>query len=217
MLEGDADLIEKMVFLVFFGWVLGLLGPTIIDINRKMRDALEIKGALKTELIELQYRLAISAYIIDAQYGDLNKDFLLTTKKLLDRYEGINKKDSINKLINDLCNLDDKSLKAYSDRQSVPPEKGISLKKWSVPLLDSKIPSLSWVNEKLRNQLLEINSHLKILDEVVDDARFYFNLTFQNISDRNHEIASKQAFDCYNFYSVRAKLIVNLIEKFLTE
>jgi hypothetical protein len=54
----------------------------------------------------------------------------------------------------------------------------------------------------LRNQLLEIKTHIGLINEAVDDARYFLNLTFQgNIDPENYKIATENLVKRYKEYS----------------
>jgi len=73
---------------------------------------------------------------------------------------------------------------------------------------------LAWFNESLRSQLLEIKTRVGLLNEGVDEARYYFNLSFQNgINPENYEIANGNMIQAYKQYASQAPIVVDLVGK----
>ena len=89
---------ESALF-VFLGWLLGLLGPIIVDTIRKKRDIRDVRAALETEVHELQYRLAGAAYFVEMRFGDVNRKFLEWLRPILVSYRGLNPSADILKSI----------------------------------------------------------------------------------------------------------------------
>lgn len=204
---------EKIIFL-FLGWLLGLLSPIIADAIRKRREAVEVSIALQTELHELRYRLACSAYFIEIRFGEVNRQFLEWLQPVFRNYKGINPSENLLKLVEMSLTYTDQQIAALAEHSKTPPDGALSLKKYSSPLLDSKISSLSWFSERLRNQLLELKTHQALLNEEVEQARYFSGLTFQSsISDENYKRAVENVINGYKQYSSRARLIVDLIGK----
>ena len=103
----------------------------------------------------------------------------------------------------------------YAQQKNVP-NSGIALKKYSMALLESNLTSLSKFDAVLRGHLLEIKTHIGFINEIVDDTRFYFQLSFQNgISPTNYEIANTNMIDSYKNYSSQARVVIELIRKIM--
>lgn len=207
------DTFEKVLFLIL-GWSLGLLSPIIVEAIRRRREAAEVKVALGTELHELQYRLAISCYRIERHYGDVDRKSLEWLRPIVQEYRGINPSETMRKLVEEALSLTDEQIAASTQQSKASPDITLSLAKYSVPLLDAKIASLSWFNESLRNQLLELKVHLGFLNEDVERERYFQGLTFQaNISAENYDIAVKSRIYCHKQYASRARTIVDILRK----
>ncbi|MEK7525435.1 MAG: hypothetical protein AAB561_00210 [Patescibacteria group bacterium] len=210
----------KDVLILILGWLLGLLGPVIVDAIKDKREAKAMKAALFSELHELQYRLMLSAYQIESRYGELNHEFFLWAQGILVGYKGVNSSESLLKIIGPLLKLTDEQMKTYAQqtKQQNQPISGLSLKKYSLSLLESYLSSLAKFDSKLRGHLLELKVHIAFINEVVDDARYYFRLSFQNnISPTNYDIANNNMIDSYKAYKSQARVAVEIIGKILSK
>ena len=108
--------------------------------------------------------------------------------------------------------LTDEELNAFVQSRKVDPGQGLSLKKYQLPLLDSKLTYLSMLSTKSQNQLLELKTNLSLLNEEVDQARYFYGLTFQGgITNDNHARAVANVTNCYLVFGRRARNIVDLI------
>ena len=204
---------EKVLF-ILLGWLLGMLSPIILDTIRKRQNISEFRAALKTEVHELRYRLACVTYMVQLKYGKVNKKLLTWIKPILDDYKGLNPVNDIRNSIEKQLAMTDEQLKEFAKLGKAAPEVGLSLKKFHLPLLDSRISFISSLDAALQNQLLEVKTHLNVLNEEVDQARFYYNLTFQsNITDKDHDRAVENLVNCYKQFGERAKIIVDLIRE----
>ena len=202
----------ETVLFVFLGWLLGILSPIIVDAIRKKQDIRDVRAALETEVHELQYRLACVAYFIEKRFGDVNRKFLEWLRPILVSYRGLNPSADILKFIETQLALTDDQIKALALHSKAAPEGGISLKKYQVPLLDSKISSLASLSTSLQNHLLELKTHLSLLNEEVDEARYYFRLTFQSsVTGENHDRVNENLTSCYKKYGARARQVADLI------
>jgi len=207
------ETLEK-VLLISFGWLLGLLSPAIVDTIRKRREAKEVKVALWTELHELQYRLAQTVYLVEMRYGQPNRELVKWVQSIMKEYCGLNSPEDLLKLIESQISSTDEQFADIAQALIATPGSGVSLTKHSMTLLDSKISSLSSFNETLRNQLLEIKTRIGFINEEVENARYFSNLTFQsNIDPKNYKTVQENLIKCYKKYASQAKIIVDLIKK----
>ncbi len=204
------DTYIKILFLLL-GWLLGLISPIIVDVIKRRRERVEIRASLKTELTELRYRLACVVHFVEMRFGEANRDLLLWLKPIIESYEGLNQSDNILKLINSQLELSDEQILAVCKHGKAAAEGALNLKKYTIPLLESKYSLLSAYDTSFQNRMFEISTHMSMLNEDVDQARYYFQLTFNEMSDDNHERVVNNLIDSYLSYSNRARIIVNHI------
>src|SRR2546430_5111049 len=78
---------STLLWLVF-GWLFGLLTPGIAErIKRKHRQA-EVVRAVKGELNELQYMMAIFAYTMRSRSAEITDEFLEWLRPIVRSYQG---------------------------------------------------------------------------------------------------------------------------------
>jgi hypothetical protein len=206
----------KDVLLLILGWLLGLLAPAIVAIIRDKREARVIKSAVLTELHELQYRLVLVIYRVESKHGKLNQEFFKWAQSILTDYKGINSRDSLLKTIGPILKLTNDEISTLTQDRNHQVANGLSLKKLSLSLLDSSLASLSKFDPVLQGQLLEVKTHIGFMNEIVDDSRYYFRLSFQEgISPQNYEIANANMINSYKDYVVQGRAVIDIIGKIL--
>ena len=201
------------------GWLLGLLSPAIVGFIKDRREAKIIKIALFTELREFQYRLLLLVFRIESKYGQLNPEFFKLAQSVLSGYSGINSSDTLLERIGPLLKLTSEemaTLLQYAKQQK--PNSGLSLKKQFLPLLESNIAHLAKFDKILQSQLLEIRTKIGFINEAVDEAHYYFRLSFQNdISEKNYDIANNNMIETYKVCASQAREIIRIINEILNK
>jgi hypothetical protein len=169
---------------------------------------------LKTELEELRYRLATAAYLIRIRLGMFDKATLDWLRPIVKAYKGLNASEELVAAIERMSALPDEQIRAIAEVQSASADSALALKKYAAPLLDSKFALVSSLEPVLQNRLYEIRVHLSLFNEDVDQARYYFQQTFNSsISEVNHDRAVQNLNGCHKSAALRAKEIVDHIGK----
>lgn len=210
------DLNDYLVLVL--GWLLGILSPAIVVTIRDKREAKTIKAALISELHELHYRLLLNVYLIESKYSILDHKFFKWAQSVLTQYKGINTAESLLNTIGPLLNFTKDEMAIYNQmaKQQRQPNSGTSLKKHSLPFLETSINALAKFDSIFRGQLLEIKTRIGFLNEITDEARYYYQLSFQNgISPENYNIANTNMINSYKFYASRARDIIKIIGEIL--
>jgi hypothetical protein len=203
--------IEKLAFLAL-GWLLGLLGPVIVDAIKRKRENTLGRAAILSELIELAGVLSIATYGARMRLGTADRQFLEWLKSTLEQYATTPKlQEFIPRLRTQLSWTDDQLL-AVAQHMSADDGKGTVLQYYPIPLLDARVSALWSFDTSFQRQLLEIRRNFAILDDVVDRSRKFFDMTFTKLEGNNHELVAGNLTQTYEVYAERAMIIVNLIK-----
>src|SRR5208337_611557 len=92
---------------ILFGWLLGLFSPLIVEFFKSRLHTREFVAALKVELENLQFRLAISSLNLLQSHVGLDRDFAIWVSKIVDRYSGDEPTDGIRKFLRKFLGADD--------------------------------------------------------------------------------------------------------------
>jgi hypothetical protein len=208
--RSEVDL-SMSVLMLLLGWALGLLSPAIVEGIRRRRDGEKTHLALKAELDELSLRAALVSHMIQMRFGVVNREHLEWLRDALRRYKGSNEAAGVLSFAEKLLSQSDEVIATVAATDKARPGRALRLKKLSAPIVDSRLPIFWQLDEGLQRQLLEIKTHLDFVNEDIDDARYYFQLSFSNLSEKNDALATQNLTACYLQISDRAKIVVNKI------
>lgn len=204
---------NEMAF-VILGWLLGLLSPLIVEGVRNTRRRKEIKKGIMTELIDVRFRMASVVYLTAVRFGSYDRELINWLIPIYKEYQGENPKENLLKLLENQASLDDKKLAEIIAYGKAEPGAGLSVKKYALPYLESKVAELSLFTQNFQRLALDILANLHLFNEEIDEARFYFKLTYDSgISPENHARASDGGDLCYKKIGERAKILVTRINK----
>ena len=207
------DTWEKVLFL-FLCWLLATLSPIIADAIRRKRDSKEVKGALLAQLGELKYRMAVASYYAQMRFGNIDRAFLQWLRDMVAAYTGPSPAESLLKAIDMQLSLPEQALSALLAGERSQGKSGLTLKKYAVPLLDARLAVLTSLPTSVQVLLLEVRTHLRMLDEEVDDARYYFQLTFDpKVTGNNRQAVEQNLENGYRQYGDRARIVAEKIAK----
>jgi hypothetical protein len=208
------------IVILILGWALGLLSVVISDLYRDWRGSKIAKPALLGELHELRQRLVHCVFLIQHKHGTVDYDFIQWTHSALAQYKGVNidSTDSLIKNLTTLLNLSKEEVDviASTTKQQKNLRRQLGLRKHSLPMLQANMETIRKFDSALRGKILEIKTRVDFLNELIDETRYYFKLSFESgITPENYQIANQNLIDTYLFYSARAKNIVDLIGEVL--
>lgn len=209
----DADTWEKVLFLLL-GWLLATLSPIIADAIRRRRDSKEVKSALLAELGELKYRMAVASYYARMRFANIDRPFLQWLRDIVAAYSGPAPAENLLKAVAMQLSLPEQALSVLLASERSQGKSGITLKKYAVPLLDARLAVLTSLPTSIQVLLLEVRTHLRMLDEEVDDARYYFQLTFDpKVVGANRQAVEQNLENAYRQYGDRARIVAEKIAK----
>lgn len=209
------SLIEKFA-LVVLGWTLGLFSPILAGIINKRLERKYIINVLSVELDEIKFKLLTLAYMLSHKTGNFNRKFLEWIHSSLKQYAGINSDPLMLDEIERQLSLGEQEFAGVGSLWQDKDGTRLHLKKISTTLLDDHSVKL-FVLDKVSLQLVsEIRTKFHLINEEIDQYRYYYNLTFSsNISENNYGIINKNMDDSYVNISAQSRLTVDLIAKLL--
>jgi len=204
-------MMEK-VALIFFGWLLGLLSPIIVDAIKTRYKKEEFRKAIISELKEIQYRLSCNVFLLNRRFGTIDKQLLLWTSKIFKSYTGIYAETRSLETLERQLKLSNEELENLSEVIKPDKRQALTLRKFATPFLDSHIGNLSLYSQDFQLKLFEIKSQLGLLNDQIEDYKFYYQKTFESdISTNNYNIISNNLEECYKSIADKAKTIADAI------
>ncbi|MET0334921.1 MAG: hypothetical protein ABW190_11665 [Rhizobacter sp.] len=210
------DALEKLAFVVL-GWLLGMLGPILVEIVKRKRESALGRTATLSELNELAGTLAIAAYGARIRLGTNDRPFLEWLKQFLEGHALVPKLQAFIPKVHIQLSWTDDELAKVAKHMSADNGKGTMLQHYPVPLLDARVSALWTFDTAFQRQLLEIRRNVALLDDVVDRSRKYFDLTFTKLEEDNYRLVTENLTQTYELYAERAIVIVNQIVALKTE
>lgn len=160
---------------------------------------------------EIKFRLILGVFLIAQKFGTYDRDLLNWLDPLIKKFSDTDLKQKLLKTIEALLKLNDEQLYALSQQRKAQ-TKALSLKTFSLPFLDSKISTLSLFDTKFQNTILEIRSQVNLLSEEIEQARFFYEKTFDStLNQENHAIISQNLRDSYQHIANVSRRIVDRI------
>lgn len=129
----------SQIFYIVFGWLLGLASPAIVDAIKLYFGRRELVRALRIELEDLQYRLAIASFQLLQTHGSLDKKFLTWLQPIVDRYAGDEPNQSIRKAVNELISANERDFNMTVEQLRGKEAVGSSLKLFQANFLEAHL------------------------------------------------------------------------------
>lgn len=173
---------------IILGWLLGLLGPRIIDLIQRPYRRAELRRSLLTELEDLKVKLALVACALADRGGMIDRAFLEWLEPIVRTHKGEFSDLPIADTIKGLLGRTDDELRAIS-QISQRAGRAPGLKKYKLPFLTSQITSLSLFSPEFQRRILQVNARLGMLNDEIDMAWFNYTKTFDSsLSEDNRMI-----------------------------
>ena len=179
----------------------------------RRRETARVRRALSGELQELRYTVAFAAYLIQMDFGTIDRKYLEWFRSVVSSYPGTSEEDRVLRAVEMQLGLTDDQIAALAQHNRASSEGALSVKKYALPLLDSRVGSLWELEESLQKHLLEVRANLDLFNDEVDQARYYFGLTFdESLGEENRRRVETDLVGCYLNIASRAKILVEKID-----
>ena len=208
----SADTVEKLLLLAL-GWLFGLLSPAIVEAIKRHRETNLVKVALAAELDEVSYKLALGNNILNEHFGTIDHTYLRWLKEVTANYADPSLVAPLIQGIESQLQLTGEQLADLVALRKAPDHQNVNLQKVVVPLLDARVSSLWHLDSNIQALLLDIRSQVNLLNEIVDQSRYYSGLTFGKLEGGNYALVVENLKGCQRQHAERAKQIVNKIQE----
>lgn len=179
---------------LLLGWFLGLLSPRIIDAIKAKYDRQKLASAIHSELEDLQYRVAITSFLLAQRYGDVSREYLVWLKPKLLQYKGNEPAEAVIKFVEDLLNSNEEQLTAITNHLRAQKKAlaeqgvGLSLKQFSASLIESSLGALMTFPVEYQRKIHEFRNQLSVLNQEIERAIESHRMTFDSsISEHNRK------------------------------
>jgi hypothetical protein len=202
---------QSILFLIL-GWLFGLLSPAIVDEIRRRRQVSQIKASVLVELTEVRLKLAADAFSIFVHFGTWDRPMLEWFKSIFDLYSGSYADPKFIKATNEMLSCPDSDLSVIINHFKSPPHKALSIRSYFTPVMDSQVANFVIFNVDTQNLLTEIRTQLTFMNEIVEQAQFFYQKTFDSgVSEKNGEIIKNNLNEAYQKLGEKALSVADLI------
>jgi hypothetical protein len=203
------------IFLIFFGWFLGLASPMIVEAVKAFLGRRELVRALRVELEDLQYRLAIASFQLLQTHGHLDKNFLKWLQPIVDRYTGDEPSQSIRMAVSKLIEADEHEFNAIIVPLRGKEAVGSSLKLFQANFLEAHVGEISKLPVSVQRRIHEFRNQLHILNQDIHKSDEYLKMTF-TVQGENHRRVADNLSGIYNLVQNRCRIVADKIETVLS-
>lgn len=207
------ETVEKLA-LVALAWLLGLLGPVIVEAIRRRRENAMGRAALLSELREVGCILVTAAFGVHNQRGTTDRAFLEWMKTDLERHAISPDFKKFIPTVSKMLEWSDADIANVATHMAAPEGVGTVLQKYPVPLLDGRVSALWTFDTGFQRDLLAIRQNIHLLDDLVDRSRKYHDMTFNKSEGDNHQRITGNINLVCDLYAQRAVRTVKLIRLF---
>jgi hypothetical protein len=208
---------REFAFLIV-GWLLGLLAAIIHDVIRERKTTARARQAIRVELEELRYRLAGVVYQVAGHAGMLDRSLAEWLQATASEYKGTYKREEKKLDLKPLLEATDEQISAMTMSLKAKPGKVLTFRKYQLPFFDANLNQLSSFTPQEQASLLDIRAQLHLFHDLVDDAHFFHQLTFDSsLSEANRGNVESNLREAHSLIAERAKGIANRIGDFLLD
>jgi len=205
------DTAKSILFLIA-GWLLGTLSPVIAESIRRSRDATTTHKAIRAELDEIRILATLAAYYIQMRFGTIDRAYLDWVRSVLRSYTGRTVVSKMLVSVEAQLATTDEAIAAMAAIQRAGPGGAIGVRKVIAPILDTRLPIIWQLDNLLQRQLMDVRRNLDLMNEDVDEAKYYLRLTFSQMDETLRGSVNASLDAAYRRVSDRAKMVVDRID-----
>ncbi len=207
MQPSTVEFLQNMLS-VTLGWGLGILSGALTQWTRERKLRKAVKRAISRELRETAYRMLALIYKLEQRHGGFNRQLLEWMKPQVEKYEGPNPSSGLLAGIRGFLGNTDDQLAAFAAQiqPTIPPQQWPSEE---VGYTLRKIDSLQDHEPDYAVRVLDVLSHVRMLNDARENNLYYLRLTFlPGLSEVNYTAARNNINGTEQLALQRARVIV---------
>lgn len=209
----EAESFSETIGLILVGWLLGILGPIIVERVSKRRQKAELKIAVQSELNDLKIRLILFVYLLRRTTETLDEEILIWMRTSVHDYNGFENVESLQKLLNKIDFSNKDALPSVIHSLNHGSTGAISLKFMNIGFLNANLQNLYLFEQTFQTRLLEIKYGIDSLNQEIQFAIDYLKMTFdQSITGKNRVVLETDLKNKYGYIATMCKSNVERIK-----
>ncbi len=175
---------EQLLYITF-GWLLGLLAPAVVERIRKGYRRSELMVAIKAELHELQYKMALCSNKLNSHLATVTDGHLAWLDQIVRNYTGPNPTAG---MLNSLAEYrkmpEEKRCQALAMIRN--PNVGVGLLQYSIPFVTAHLADISLYQVPFQSAVIRIKDQLDMFNQRVAYLQKLHDRTFDaSLTDLN--------------------------------
>lgn len=154
--------------------------------------------------------------MLESRFGTYDRKLLEWVLPVVENYEGANCDQELGGRIRKILAMSDSGIAEAGQAIKAKESGALSVKKYRLPYTEMRLNELEMFDEGSQALIVDIVNRLSLFNEEVDEARFYFRLTYTpGVSPENHELASQSVRVCYRNLAQMGRIIVDQKSKLI--
>jgi len=200
---------------IIIGWLLGLVSTAGAWLVGTIVKRSRFEKTVKVELNEVRVKVASFVFLVSSKRGGIDKETVGWCLNQLKKCPGT---DECKRIIDNLTliseseeeHLDQSNRNTASTLTDLP---ALAMPRVYLPFLSSNADSIALVCENKRAALVQILSHIEVLNGKIDDMTFWDRLTFDPGNNSNYTTAIQNSEMSKDAILAACKRIANLIDQ----
>jgi hypothetical protein len=162
---------------LLLGWLLGILQPAIVERIRKNYRRAELTVAIKSELHEMQYKMALVSHMLNIHLATATDAHLVWLGSIISNYTGPMRDDSLSEKLSAFQAMPEKARHeelARGRNPHAPP----AVLQYSVPFITAHLADIALYPVPFQAAILRITHHLDMFNQTVTYRQKLHDKTF---------------------------------------
>ena len=200
-----------------FGWGLGILGTLLLAVWSERKRKRRIVIALKCEIERAKILLVYAYYRLEGEFGNPNREMIRWCVSMLSDMSLTGFDADIRSNLQKWAEAPTEQISQYYEMKRQERFRGRSIRHIDLPFLQSKTGDIDFLKSETLDCVLNLYAKVSSYNELVDECRQYFNMTFDSsLSEVNHAKTNQNLDDCYRKLAKHSQYAAELADKAVT-
>ena len=198
------------ILFVVLGWLLGTLTPGVTEAIRRPKRRDEIFAALRSEFVEIRYKLALVAHNMRARTGTMSHGSLALVRPIIMGYEGNSTDGALRESVTKLLSQGEG---AYIALHNTRKGQGSPYPvRYESPFLEAHLHDLGLLSPKVQETILRLRAEFHLFNEQVDQVRQAHDRSFTIADKTNHALNNQNYEAGLEKLAYRAETVIREID-----
>lgn len=201
---------EQLLYTAF-GWLLGLLAPAIQERIRRTYRASELIVAIRAELHELQFKMALCSHKLETHLVNVTDEHLAWLEQIVSNYSGPNPKAGLLSALVEYRKLSEKQ-RGQGLALMHNSDVAVGLLQYSLPFINAHMADISLFPVPFQSAVIRIKDQLDTFDQRVVILQKFIEKTFDtSLSAENRALILSDLQKGYRDLADQSKRIADAV------